>query len=268
MRKAGGFTALVAGVFATIAAAFTLFFIGGALAIFEHTSFAIYLGGAGILCSFLVIIFSGMVLFTRSSVPTVLLILSAAIGIYAGGFIVGIFLPFAVIGGIMALFERDPRTRAPIWLKIVGSAIGIASILFFMWVLFYMFVLKPNKPAIDPKQVEYNHDITPEKLGAALGMFSRTTSIEKDQIREWLKGQAVDWEMTISNVSGSDNSITLDAEPRNGLSFECRVRIKKGTPEYEKLAKLQKNDRIRCRGIIEEIGFMNRIKINAFGIDL
>jgi hypothetical protein len=105
MQKAGGIVALISGIFATMAAVFTLF-VGGVGAAFkaDSASTIVWLGWGGIGFSFFVIILGAIAMGASSRVPGVLLILASIAGAILGGTFVAVCLVLALIGGTLATF--------------------------------------------------------------------------------------------------------------------------------------------------------------------
>jgi len=103
MQKAGGIVALVAGIFAVIAAIVTLM-IGGVAAGFEaeNANTVVGLGWGGILFSFVTIVLGAVAMGAKSRVPGILLIFAAVAGAILGGTFVAVFMALALIGGILA----------------------------------------------------------------------------------------------------------------------------------------------------------------------
>lgn len=112
MQKAGGIIALIAGVFAVIAAFATLL-IGGAGSAMETdgADTVIALGWGGVLFSFLCIILGAVAMGARSKMPGALLIICAIAGAILGGTFVAIFMALALVGGILALFGARKQTH-------------------------------------------------------------------------------------------------------------------------------------------------------------
>lgn len=102
MKTAGGIIAIIAGIFAVIAAVMTLF-IGGIGSAFEAegANTVIGLGWGGIIFSFLTIVFGAIALGTRSRVIGVLIIITSILGAVLGGTFVAVFMALALIGGIL-----------------------------------------------------------------------------------------------------------------------------------------------------------------------
>jgi hypothetical protein len=113
MRKAGGIIALIAGIFAVLAAGFTLF-VGGVSTAFEAegASTVVGLGWGGVFFSFLTIIFGAVAIGAKSKWPGILLIITAILGAILGGTFVALFMILALIGGILALF--GPKKDSPV----------------------------------------------------------------------------------------------------------------------------------------------------------
>lgn len=111
MRKAGGIIALIAGIFAVIAALFTLL-IGGAGAAMKanDAQTVIMLGWGGVVFSFLTIVLGAVCMGATSRWPGALLIVCALAGAILGGTFVAIFMALALIGGILAMFGSRPAT--------------------------------------------------------------------------------------------------------------------------------------------------------------
>lgn len=122
MRKAGGIIALVAGIFAVLAAALSIMSGDGALASNDPT--ALYLAYSAVLSSFLVILAGALILGTSSAVPVGLLIICSIIGMILGETMVTGCLALALIGGILAPFEKSPGGRAPTWLRATGVVVS------------------------------------------------------------------------------------------------------------------------------------------------
>ena len=104
MKKAGALVALIAGIFATIAALITLFVGGIGSAFYAHGSNTVIgLGWGGILFSFITIIASAVALGAKSTKPAITLICSAGLGIFLGGTLVALFMVLSMVGGIINL---------------------------------------------------------------------------------------------------------------------------------------------------------------------
>ena len=107
MRKAGGIIALVAGILSVFAAIFTLFVggIGGALEA-EGAETVIGLGWGGVFFSFMVIVLGAVIIGRQGKFSCILLMVSAIAGAVLGGTIVAIFMALALMGGIIAIFDK------------------------------------------------------------------------------------------------------------------------------------------------------------------
>lgn len=105
MQKAGGIIALIAGIFAILAAIATLMIGGtGAALDAEGADTVIALGWGGVLFSFLCIVLGAVTMGAKSRTPGVLLIICAIAGAALGGTFVAVFMALALIGGVLALF--------------------------------------------------------------------------------------------------------------------------------------------------------------------
>lgn len=112
MRVAGGIIALIAGIFGTFAAGFTLFVggLGGAFRV-PDADLVVGLGWGGVAFSFITIILAAVALGTRSKAPGILLIPCAVTGAILGGTIVAVFMGLSLVGGILTLFGREQRVQ-------------------------------------------------------------------------------------------------------------------------------------------------------------
>lgn len=109
MRKAGGIIALIAGIFAVIAAFFTLLVGGvGSAVDAKNAQTVVMLGWGGVLFSFLTIVLGAICMGAASRLPGALLIIFAIAGAILGGTFVAIFMALALVGGILALFGKRP----------------------------------------------------------------------------------------------------------------------------------------------------------------
>ena len=112
MKKAGGIIAIIAGVFATIAAGFTLF-VGGLGSAFEAegAETVIMLGWGGVLFSFLTIVLGAVMLAVDRKIVAVLMILCAIGGAILGGTFVALFMALVLVGGVLALFHKSKEGK-------------------------------------------------------------------------------------------------------------------------------------------------------------
>ena len=103
--------ALVAGVFGVIAAFVTLF-VGGLGGAFEAegADTVIGLGWGGVLFSFSVIVLGATTIVAKGRLTSILLIVASITGAILGGTLVAIFMGLALIGGIIAILDRDKTT--------------------------------------------------------------------------------------------------------------------------------------------------------------
>lgn len=121
MRKAGGIIALIGGIFAVLAALFTLV-VGGAGKAFDANGAdtVLMLGWGGVVFSFLTIVLGAVCMGAKSRWPGVLLIICALAGAILGGTFVALFMVLALAGGILALFGKGTAGAS------VAAAIFIA----------------------------------------------------------------------------------------------------------------------------------------------
>ena len=114
MRKAGGVTAIIAGIFGVVAAVATLTIggIGTALET-EESGTVVMLGWGGVGFSFLTIVLGAITMGARGRTPGVLLIVCAGAGAILGGTFVAVFMALAGIGGILGSIpgKRTEETR-------------------------------------------------------------------------------------------------------------------------------------------------------------
>lgn len=113
MKKAGGIVALIAGIFGTLAALFTIFF-GGISTAFEveGSQLIVALGWGGLFFSFLTIVLAAVAMNSKSKTPGIFLIISAIAGAVLGGTFVAICMALALIGGVLALFGKEKKQTA------------------------------------------------------------------------------------------------------------------------------------------------------------
>lgn len=107
MQKAGGIIALVAGIFAVIAAFFTLF-VGGVGGAFEAegAETIVMLGWGGVFFAFMTIILGAVSMGAKGRTSGILLIICAISGAILGGTLVAIFMTLSAAGGLLALFRK------------------------------------------------------------------------------------------------------------------------------------------------------------------
>lgn len=106
MRLAGAIIALIAGIFATFAAGFTLFVggVGGALQA-DRAGLVVALGWGGVAFSFVTIVLAAIGIGNKTKTPGFLLILSSVAGAILGGTLVAVFMALALIGGILVVIS-------------------------------------------------------------------------------------------------------------------------------------------------------------------
>lgn len=114
MKKAGGIIAIIAGIFGIFAALATLT-IGGLGAAFEakNATTVVYLGWGGVGFSFLTIVLGAICISATSKLPGILLIMCAIAGAILGGTLVALFMVLALVGGVLALFGKNPQGVMP-----------------------------------------------------------------------------------------------------------------------------------------------------------
>lgn len=111
MRKAGGIIAIIAGVFAILAAGATLLVGGiGSAVDAKDASTVVALGWGGVLFAFLVNVFGALALGADSRMPGILLVLCSIAGAILGGTLVAIFMVLSLIGGVLAAMAGKPRS--------------------------------------------------------------------------------------------------------------------------------------------------------------
>jgi len=104
VRKAGGTVAVIAGVFAVLAALSTLM-IGGLGAAFdaEGAGTIVGLGWGGLVFAFATIVLGAISISAESRTPGAFLIVSSVLGAILGGTLVAMFMALALIGGVLAV---------------------------------------------------------------------------------------------------------------------------------------------------------------------
>ncbi len=113
MKKAGGIIALIAGIFAVLAALVTLFIGGVATAVeADQADVAVGLGWGGIVFSFFTIALGAVAIGSTSRWPGILLIVCAIAGAILGGTLVAVFMCLALIGGLIAALGKSPQKEA------------------------------------------------------------------------------------------------------------------------------------------------------------
>lgn len=144
MNKTGGIVAIIAGVFAVIAALVTLLFGGVASVVHaDRAGTVIGLGWGGVVFSFLVIVL-GALSFSKPRPAGWGLAVSALLGAVLGGTLVAVFMVLAFIGGILVIMgaKKAPQAVAATeayppsslsqksakkWPYVIGSAILIVG---------------------------------------------------------------------------------------------------------------------------------------------
>ena len=127
MGKAGGIIGLISGIFAVMAAIFTLV-VGGVGAAFEakNADAIVGFGWYGLAAAFLVIVF-GAVAIGKPSVGAFGLLVLSLVGAVLSGMAVAICLTLGLLGGLLAAIgSKDPTTGKRIWWPWSGLPVGIA----------------------------------------------------------------------------------------------------------------------------------------------
>lgn len=115
MKKAGGIVAIIAGVFAVMAAFATLA-IGGISSAFEAegSGTIVGLGWGGVVFSFAVIVLGALCLGAKSRTPGALLIVASVAGAILGGTFVALFMVLSLFGGILATIGTKKEAVAAV----------------------------------------------------------------------------------------------------------------------------------------------------------
>ena len=128
MRKAGGIIALIAGVFAVIAAVVTLMIGGTGSALnAKGADTVVMLGWGGVAFSFLTIVLGAVCTISASRWPAVLLIVCSLAGAVLGGTLVAIFMVLAFTGGVLGLFGKAPGPAVAVVALAMLAAAGGAD---------------------------------------------------------------------------------------------------------------------------------------------
>jgi hypothetical protein len=135
VRKAGGITALIAGVFGVIAAFATLALGGVASAVdVKDASMVVMLGWGGVLFSFLAIILGAIAMGATSRWPGALLMICSIAGAILGGTLVAIFMVLAFVGGLLAVIGKGvtpPPARSSSAMTLVLAGVSMSIVAFF-----------------------------------------------------------------------------------------------------------------------------------------
>lgn len=233
MNKTGGIVAIIAGVFAVIAALVTLLFGGVASALnAEGGKTVIGLGWGGVMFSFLVIVF-GAVSLSKGKSAGWGLIISSILGAFLGGTLVAIFMVLSLIGGILVIAGAKKPAQAdasPIayaadrsatqgtkkWPYVIGAAVlllggvGIAA----------QYAKKDNPQASTSPQPEPGSLSTTTSAStdsnydlAALAQ-APVTGPESRALTEWMDTEGQDQVAMFKRLTGTEVTTDLQRQAR------------------------------------------------------
>ena len=120
MKTAGGFIALIAGVWSIFLAGLTLMFsiiinggISSALEGEGSAGMVVLFGWGGVVFSFLTIILGAVAIGVSSKWPGILLIVCSIAGAILGGTLAALFMVLAFVGGVLALLGARKQRPLP-----------------------------------------------------------------------------------------------------------------------------------------------------------
>lgn len=267
MKKAGGIIALIAGIFAVIAAVVTLF-LGGLGSAFnvEGGSTVVGLGWGGVLFSFLVIVFGAIAIGAKGRWPGVVLIVLSIAGAILGGTIVAVFMALALIGGILAVIGAKPQAEQTITTtdskkSPVKTILAIAGVVLVMAMTVSAIMRSGDKQpevsvvasldesAVDPLQ--------PHDLAAIYAIGSDSTDLQRDNKTAEIKGKVIEWVLEVYEVSRKGEGYHVQTSSSHNAVGTFINLSARDEQERAYIEALKTGDIIHIKGKINDVTMRN-----------
>lgn len=89
-----------------------------------------------------------------------------------------------------------------------------------------------------------------DELVAALSLFSDHTDVEKDRIKDSLRGKLVQWTLPVWNVSKSgDDGYVIQTSSSAGIGSFCKI-DPADEDQTRLITRLRTGDSVTCKGIV------------------
>lgn len=267
MKKAGGIIAIIAGIFAVVAAIVTLFIGGvGAALNADGGNTVIGLGWGGVLFSFLVIVFGAIAIGAKGRWPGVLLIVLSIGGAILGGTLVAIFMALALIGGILAMLGAKPQAE-PISMNTDSKKSPIKTILAIAGVVLVLAMTVSAIMREQDKQPEVSvvasldeaaaDTLQPQDLAAIYAIGGDSTDLQRDNKTAEIKGKVINWVLEVYEVSRKGEGYRIQTSTSHnaiGTFINLTVRDEQ---ERAHIEGLKTGDIIQIKGMIADVTMRN-----------
>lgn len=271
MKKAGGIIAIIAGIFAVIAAVVTLF-IGGIGAAFnaDGGNTVIGLGWGGVLFSFLVIVFGAIAIGSKGRWPGIVLVILPIGGAILGGTLVAICMALALIGGILAVIGAKPQTSE------MGTQVDTkqSSLKTILAVAGLVLVVAMTVSAImrgQSKQPEVSvlasldeaavDTLQPQELAPIYALGSNSTDLQRDNMTAEIKGKVIDWVLEVYEVSRHGDGYRVQTSANDHAVGTFINLTARDQEERTYIENLKTGDVIHIKGKIDDVT-MRSVKID------
>lgn len=225
MSKAGGIIGIIAGIFGFIAAIVTLF-VGGLGSAFEAegANTVVGLGWGGVGFSFLAIVF-GAVAIARPKGAGIGLIIVSILGAILGGTLVAICMVLSLIGGILSvagakkgtpavsdasqITDTSPKKKG-VWGWVLA---GVGVLIVGLVVIGGQGTTKPKEDALAELANAQPSSLRPEgELSELFALGSKNTDLQRENKLKEIKGQVVEWQLPVYEVSRSGDGYKVQTE--------------------------------------------------------
>ncbi|TLX16686.1 hypothetical protein [Rhizobium sp. MHM7A] len=139
------------------------------------------------------------------------------------------------------------------WLVIGLVGVPVFGILISLVLSSFTDIGGPNNRPIDTSEIKQSEPAStqpPAELVAALSWTSDYTSVEKDRIKDGMRGKVVQWTMPVWNVSkDGDENYVVQTDSSAGVGAFCRVAS--DDPEQSFVKDLKAGQFVTCKGIVD-----------------
>lgn len=229
MSKSGGIIGIIAGIFGFIAAIVTLF-AGGLGSAFEAegADTVVSLGWGGFLFSCLVIVLGALAI-ARMKGAGIGLIIVSILGIIFGGTLVAICMILSLIGGILVVAGAKsvqsassseaeaskstaiaPKKGVRVWLRV---GLGTSAIVLILVMFMGQTISEPKEDALIELANALPSTLSAEgEISDLFALGSKNTNLQRDNKIKEIKGQIVQWQLPVYEVSRSGDNYKVQTQ--------------------------------------------------------
>jgi hypothetical protein len=138
------------------------------------------------------------------------------------------------------------------WVFMVMVGVPVFGVLINLVLSSFTSVNAPDSHSVDTSEIKTNQaasTLPSAELVSALSWMSDLTSVEKDRIKDGMRGKLVQWRMPVFNVTkDGEGAYVVQTDSSAGIGAFCRVA--RDDPDQSFVKNLKAGQLVTCKGIV------------------